>query len=109
MTNFQNKIITLALSIILILVGCSQNSSLVGKWELESSTNWRSAASFEFFRNGTGEMGGMSITWRVINGNRINITMNGQSQTTDYSLSGSTLTLIYDSRSNDRAVYRKVN
>jgi len=92
------------------LVSCGRGSSrLAGVWELdrvENGPSWGIVQSFEFFRDGTGDLEGTSITWRTEN-NRLSITAHGQVQTVDFILSGSTLTLIYDRNTGHRAIYNR--
>ena len=102
--------ITTILAVTLISsIGCSNASSLAGVWELdrvENGSSYNVIQRFELFRDGTGNMEGVSIGWSA-ESNRIMLTAFGQAQSHDYRLSGSTLTIIYDTRTNHRAIYRK--
>ena len=103
------RIITFTVLIAISMLGCSNPSALAGVWELdrvENGSSYGIVDRFELFRNGTGNMEGTSINWSVEN-NRMMITAYGQAQSNDYRLTGSTLTIIYDTRTNYRAIYRR--
>ena len=99
----------LIIALSLVVISCNNNSALSGIWELDRVENGSSRGivqNFEFFKDGTGNMGGSSITWKT-EGNRIMVTLGGQAQSLDYTLSGKTLTLIYDRNTNHRSIYNK--
>ena len=99
----------LAFGLILVSCGGGSGSMLAGIWELDRVENGPSrdvVGSFEFFKDGSGNMLGMSITWKA-EGNRLMITTGGQAQAFDFKLSGTTLTIIYDNQSDYKSIYHK--
>jgi hypothetical protein len=90
----------------------SFSNPLVGRWVLVQVLDGPShniVQEIEFFSDGSGIMGGVAgFTWRT-EGNRIIITDRlGGAQVLRYSVSGSTLTVIYDEFTNHRSIYRRI-
>ena len=94
----------------LAFVSCGSDSSkLSGIWELESVENGSASdmvQRIEFFKDGTGSMDGVSISWKTEN-NRMMVSAFGEAQTESYKLSGKTLTFTSDE--GIISVYKKVN
>jgi len=92
-------IIAFTVVIIFSIVSCGNgNGNLAGIWELESVVNGSRrdvVERIEFFKDGSGSMDGVSITWKT-EGNRMMVTAFGQAQTESFKLSGSTLTFASD-------------
>ena len=76
----------------LALVSCgNETSKLAGVWEDDKGH------TIEFFSDGTVTFFGMSATWRAEN-NRLNLSSLGGAISMDYKLSGSTLTITLDGK-----------
>jgi len=83
-------------------------NDLAGIWQLdriESSTG-DVVKRFEFFKDGSGSMEGVSVTWKTEN-NRIMVTASNQAQSFEYLLSGLYLA-IFDRNINYCVIYKKV-
>jgi len=95
----------------LAIVACNAPDPMIGRWELVEVLDGPSrdiVHEFELFSDGTGIMEGVGLTWSRERG-RIIITTFGFAQAHSYELSDSRLTIIYDERTNHRAIYRRVN
>jgi len=81
----------LLVGIIAAITGCGR-SALIGKWEEEGKPD---GEALEFFKDGTADLDGMPVEWNVKKG-RLTVSAFGMSQTINYEISGSTLTLSDD-------------
>jgi len=107
---FSLAMLAVLISSGVILVSCGNERTLVGRWELHDDTNAPRGIvdGFEFISDGTGTMEGSRITWSAEDGR---ITIRNPpwgSQTVEYELSRSTLTLFHNRAANSFAVYRRV-
>ena len=79
--------------------------NLVGVWELENSVNVTGLSpNFELFNDGTGIVDGMAVTWRLRDGNRLQIdagVLGTQIHDIELSENGTLLTFHY------KGMYRK--
>jgi len=77
---------------IVAITGCSEGSALLGRWERTEG----GSVTMEFFKDGTGNINGTgSLKWKAEKG-RLMISAYGSTETGDYKISGSTLTLTAD-------------
>jgi hypothetical protein len=93
----------------LVLVSCNEKPSLIGIWELDRVENGPRegiVSEFVLFKDGTGDMGDGIIKWETKN-NHITVTAFGETQSWEYILTGSTLTIIYDESTGHRAIYNR--
>ena len=74
------------------ITGCGGKSALIGRWEEEGMPN---GEALEFFKDGTANLDGMPVEWEAKKGKLI-FSFFGMTQTVNYKISGSTLTLIDD-------------
>ena len=84
----------LLLGIIAVITGCGGRSALLGRWE-EIKEEASSVEILEFFPDGTVDLAGLTVDWKVEKG-RLMVSAFGITQTVNYSISGSTLTLTDD-------------
>jgi hypothetical protein len=82
----------LLLGIIAAITGCGGRSALIGRWEEEGMPD---GETLEFFKDGTADLDGMPVEWNVKKG-KLTVSAFGMSQTINYEISGSTLTLSDD-------------
>jgi len=82
----------LLLGIVAAITGCGGKSALIGRWEEEGKPN---GETIEFFRDGTVDLDGLTVEWKVKKG-QLAFSFIGITQTVNYSISGSTLTLADD-------------
>ena len=111
--NFWTGMLAIVLVFGMAVISCGPNRefdpntrnisqrNLVGIWELEDAYDVpisQLSNRIEFFRGGTGVVDGTGITWQLLPGNRLQITMGGFSQVTDIELSENRrlLTFHYD-------------
>ena len=94
----------LLLGMVVTLAGCGGGSALVGKWQVVKDGE-ASDETMEFFKDGTVIIeDSVKGEWKAEKG-RLTITVWGMTQTADYKISGSTLTIIDDG---DEEIYKKV-
>ena len=84
----------LLVGIIAAITGCSGKSALLGRWE-EIKEETTAGETLEFFRDGTVDLDGLTVEWEVKKG-QIMFSAFGMTQTVNYKISGSTLTLADD-------------
>jgi hypothetical protein len=82
------------LGIIAAISGCGGRSALIGRWE-EINEGPYTAAVLEFFPDGNVDFDGLTVEWKVEKG-RLALSFIDMTQTVNYSISGSTLTLTDD-------------
>ena len=95
-------IIALVAVIGFAMVGCSEGSALVGKWEKDDEMT---EMTLEFFKDGTVIYGGDSKCQWKIGKDELIIYDSSRTRTYNYKISGSTLTLTHDG---DEYIYKKV-
>lgn len=93
------RLFIFATAIIFSIIACATTSpSLVGNWVLErvEGTPYAGTISrIEFFEDGTGNMEGSSLIWKVEN-DRLTITAFDLTSTDTFKLSGNSLTITTD-------------
>ena len=82
----------LLLGIIAAITGCGGRSALIGRWEEEGKSD---GETLEFFKDGTADLDGLPVEWIAKKG-RLTVSAFGMTQTINYKISGSTLTLSDD-------------
>ena len=86
--------ILLLVGIIAAITGCGERSALLGRWE-EINEGPYTAAILEFFPDGNVDFDGLTVEWKVKKG-RLMLSFLDITQTVNYEISGSTLTLSDD-------------
>ena len=90
----------------LACISCGDEASkLAGIW-VENSSSSKDSERMELFKDGTGSLDGISITWKTEN-NRMIISAFGLTQAASYKLSGKTLTFTNDD--GEISVFKKIN
>jgi len=84
----------LLLGIMAAITGCGGRSALIGRWE-EIKGGASVVETIEFFRDGTVDLDGLTVEWKIEKG-KIAFSFLGITQTVNYSISGSTLTISDD-------------
>jgi hypothetical protein len=93
-----SAMLVLLLAFCFVVVSCnSGNSAFVGKWDTEDGLKAPSGLpdDLELFKDGTGVIEGMSISWKAEN-KRFIITSSSIGFAYDYEISGKKLTLTGD-------------
>jgi len=86
--------ILLLLGIIAAITGCGGRSALIGRWE-EINEGPYAAAILEFFSDGNVDFDGLTVEWKVKKG-RLMLSFFDNTQTVNYKITDSTLTLFFD-------------
>jgi len=84
----------LLLGITTAITGCGGKSALTGRWE-EINEGTSAAAILEFFPDGNVDFDGLPAEWKVKKG-QLTLSAFGVTQTVNYKISDSTLTLAFD-------------
>ncbi|MDR1839146.1 MAG: hypothetical protein LBQ93_06135 [Treponema sp.] len=84
----------LLLGLVMASMGCGERSALLGRWE-EIKEETSTAQFLEFFPDGTVDLDGLTVEWKAKKG-KLMLSAFGITQTVNYNISGSTLTLADD-------------
>ena len=85
----------LLLGIIAAIMGCGGRSALLGKWEEIKNEGPYTAAILEFFPDGNVDFDGLTVEWKAEKG-LLMLSFFDITQTVNYKISDSTLTLFFD-------------
>ena len=88
---FGLAMLAVLLSFGVILVSCSSERQLVGRWE-----DVYGGGFLDFFSDGRGSWDGDAFTWSADRGRLLIVFGWGDSETFDFEVSRSTLTFLYD-------------
>ena len=94
----------LLLGMVAVLAACGGSAALVGKWQ-EVENGEVSGDIMELLKDGTFDYGGIKGEWKAEKG-KLTLTFWGESETVDYKVSGSTLTITDDD--GEETQYKKV-